>query len=63
MNYWTEKTWMMGPMGQKSMELLVTYKKYPNRLLQTLAIGAREFYADDAAVQAQKLMHSMVGGK
>jgi len=65
MTHWTEKTWMMGPIGQKAMALLATYKQFPNRPLQTLAIGAPEFYADDAGVQAQvqKLIHSMVGGK
>ena len=65
MTNWTEKTWMAGPMGQKAMELLATYKKYPNRPVQTLALGAPEFYADDAAVQAQlqKVIHSMAGNK
>ena len=54
MAHWTEKTWMMGPIGQKAMALLASYKQFPNRPLQTLALGAAEFYADDAAVQAQK---------
>jgi hypothetical protein len=40
-------------------------KKYPNRPLQTLVLGAPEFSASAAAVQAQvqKLMHSIVGGR
>ena len=65
MTNWTEKTWMAGPMGQKALGLLATYKKYPNRPVQTLALGAPEFYADDAAVQAQlqKVIHSMAGNK
>ena len=65
MTHWTEKTWMAGPMGQKAMELLASYKKYPNRPVQTLALGAPEFYADDALVQAQlqKVIHSMAGDK
>ena len=65
MTNWTEKTWMMGPIGQKSMDLLTTYKKYPNRPIQTLTLGAAEFYADDAVVQAQlhKVIHSMAGNK
>jgi arylsulfatase A-like enzyme len=62
---WTEKTWMIGPIGQKAMALLASYKQFPNRPLQSLTLGAPEFYADDAAVQAQlqKVMHSMVGNK
>jgi hypothetical protein len=65
MTSWTEKTWMMGPIGQKAMELLATYKKYPNRPVQTVALGAAEFYADDAIVQAQlqKVIYSMAGDK
>jgi hypothetical protein len=65
MTSWTEKTWMIGPIGQKAMELLATYKKYPNRPVQTLALGAAEFYADDAIVQEQlrKVIHSMAGNK
>ncbi len=65
MTNWTEKTWMAGPMGQKAMELLASYKKYPNRPVQTLVLGAPEFYADDALVQAQlrKVIHSMAGDK
>ena len=39
---------MAGPMGQRAMELLASYRKYPNRPVQTLALGAPEFYADDA---------------
>ncbi len=42
---WTEKTWMIRPIGQKAMELLATYKKYPSRPVQTLVLGAPEFYA------------------
>ena len=41
MTNWTEKTWMAGPMGQKAMELLATYKKYPNRPVQTWRWGLR----------------------
>ena len=50
---------------QKAMELLASYKKYPNRPVQTLVLGAPEFYADDALVQAQlrKVIHSMAGDK
>ena len=53
MAHWTEKTWMIGPIGQKAMALLASYKQFPNRSLQSLTLGAPEFYADDAAVQAQ----------
>ena len=50
MTHWTEKTWMAGPIGQKALEVLATYKKYPNRPVQALVLGAPEFYADDAIV-------------
>ena len=65
MNSWTEKTWMIGPIGQKALGLLATYKKYPNRPIQTVTLGAAEFYAGDAIVQEQvrKLIHSMAGNK
>ena len=52
MTHWTEKTWM-GPIGQMAMALLASLKKYPNRPIQTVVLGATEFYADDGLVQAQ----------
>jgi arylsulfatase A-like enzyme len=65
MNSWTEKTWMVGPMGQKCMSLMASYKKCPNRPVQTTMLGAPSFYSDDAMVQAQlkTVIHSMVGNK
>ncbi|MGZ4694120.1 MAG: hypothetical protein ACXWA3_10885, partial [Acidimicrobiales bacterium] len=61
MTHWTEKTWMMGPIGQMAMELLASYKEHPNRPIQTVVLGAAEFYADDALVQAQvkKMLHGL----
>ena len=65
MNNWTEKTWMIGPIGQKAVALLSTYQEFPNRPIQTVTLGAAEFYTSDAIVQQQvkKLIHSMVGNK
>lgn len=61
MNSWAEKTWITGPIGQKAMGLLATYKQCPNRPIQTVALGAAEFYADDAIVheQVKKLLHGL----
>lgn len=61
MTHWTEKTWMMGPIGQMAQELLASYQEHPNRPIQTVVLGAAEFYADDALVQAQvkKMLHGL----
>ena len=65
MTHWAEKTWQLPPMAQLALDLLKSYQEYPNRPLQSEALGAPQFYADDAAVQAQvqKLIHSMSGNK
>ena len=65
MTHWTEKTWQVGPMVTRALDLLSSYKKYPNRPLVSEALGAPAFYADDAVVQAQvqKLLHSISANK
>jgi arylsulfatase len=65
MTHWTEKTWQAGPMVTRALDLLGSYKKYPNRPLVSEALGAPAFYADDAVVQAQaqKLLHSIAANK
>ncbi len=65
MTNWCEKTWSIGPLCQKALELMQSYKQYPNRDIEIVTIGAPEFYADDAAVQEQvkKLLHAMRANK
>jgi arylsulfatase A-like enzyme len=60
MTHWTEKTWMMGIVQDKVMALMATYKKYPNRPVQTVVLGLPEFAAGDALVVAQ--IKKMMGG-
>ena len=61
MNGWAEKTWEAPQMGARALSLLPTYKKYPNRPVQTAGLSGALFVADDAQVQQQvhKLMHAI----
>ena len=61
MTHWTEKTWMMGVVQDKVMALMATYKKYPNRPVQTVVLGLPELAAGDALVvdQIKKMMGGM----
>ena len=40
MTHWAEKTWQVGPMVGRALDLLSSYKKYPNRPLVSEALGA-----------------------
>jgi arylsulfatase A-like enzyme len=65
MSHWSEKTWQAPQMGTLALSLLPTYKKYPNRTLQTAGISGAMFEVDDAQVQqqVQRLLHSIAGNK
>ncbi len=65
MNGWAEKTWAAPQIGALPLSLLPTYKKYPNRTLETAGISAAMFDVEDAKVQqqVQRLLHSLAGNE